>query len=52
MTDTEIVSPAIHRPTNEPIDEEVKKEQILDIMEQKIEEIEEPIEKESLILLL
>lgn len=35
----------------EPFDEEVKKEQILDIMEQKIEEIEEPIEKESLILL-
>ena len=35
----------------EPLDEEVTKEQILDIMEQKIEEIEEPIEKESLILL-
>ena len=35
----------------DPFDEEVTKEQILDIMEQKIEEIEEPIEKESLILL-
>ena len=36
---------------NEPLNEEVTKEQILDIMEQKIEEIEESIEKESLILL-
>ena len=36
---------------NEPFNEEVTKELILDIMEQKIEEIEESIEKESLILL-
>ncbi len=35
----------------QPMNEEVTKEQILEIMEQKIEEIEEPIEKESLILL-
>ncbi len=37
--------------TLQPIDEEITKEQILDIIEQKIEEIEETIEKESLILL-
>ena len=35
----------------QPMNEEVTKEQILDIMVQKIEEIEESIEKESLILL-
>lgn len=35
----------------QPMNEEVTKEQILEIMEQKIEEIEESIEKESLILL-
>jgi len=36
---------------SQPESEEVTKEQILDIMEKKIEEIEEPIEKESLVLL-
>lgn len=35
----------------QPMDEAVTKEQILDIMELKIEEIEESIEKESLVLL-
>ena len=35
----------------QPMDEAVTKEQILDIMEQKIAEIEESIEKESLVLL-
>lgn len=35
----------------EPMNEEITKEQILDTLEQKIAEIEEPIEKESLILL-
>ncbi|CAM4016970.1 TetR/AcrR family transcriptional regulator [Mesobacillus zeae] len=35
----------------QPMCEEGSKEQILEILEQKIEEIEEPIEKESLILL-
>lgn len=35
----------------QPTNEEVTKEQILEMMEQKIEEIEESIEKESLILL-
>ena len=35
----------------QPLNEEITKEQILEAMEQKIEEIEEPIEKESLILL-
>jgi AcrR family transcriptional regulator len=35
----------------QPMNEEVTKEQILEIMEQKTEEVEESIEKESLILL-
>ena len=35
----------------QPINEEVTKEQILEIMEQKIKEMEESIEKESLLLL-
>ncbi|WP_066308825.1 TetR/AcrR family transcriptional regulator [Bacillus sp. FJAT-29814] len=35
----------------QPIDEEVSKEQLIDLIGQKMEEIEEPIEKESLILL-
>ncbi|MBS4213569.1 TetR/AcrR family transcriptional regulator [Neobacillus rhizophilus] len=35
----------------QPMNEEITKEQILDTLEQKIAEIEEPIEKESLILL-
>lgn len=35
----------------QPMDEAITKEQILDIMEQKIAEIEESIEKESLVLL-
>jgi AcrR family transcriptional regulator len=36
---------------SQPFDEEVTKEQIIEIIEQKINEIEESIEKESLILL-
>ena len=36
---------------NQPVHEEVTKEQILEIIEQNITEIEESIEKESLILL-
>lgn len=36
---------------NQPMNEEMTKEQIVEIMDQKIEEIEESIEKESLILL-
>lgn len=36
---------------HQPIGEEVTKEQILELIEQIIDEIEEPIEKESLILL-
>lgn len=35
----------------QPMNEEITKEQIIDTLEQKIAEIEEPIEKESLILL-
>ncbi|CAM4078816.1 TetR/AcrR family transcriptional regulator [Lederbergia lenta] len=35
----------------QPINEDLKKEQIIETMEQKIKEMEEPIEKESLILL-
>jgi AcrR family transcriptional regulator len=45
------ISQEMTQMVKEPLDEEVTKEQILDIMEQKIEEIGEPIEKESLILL-
>lgn len=36
---------------NQPMNEEVTKEQLLEIMEQKIDEIDESIEKDSLILL-
>lgn len=35
----------------QPMNEEMKKEQIIELIEQKIKELEEPIEKESLILL-
>jgi signal recognition particle GTPase len=50
-TTTPFISKDLIHMVEQPMNEKATKEQIMDMMEQKIEEIEESIEKESLILL-